>query len=150
ASTPRLPEAHSTFMAELTQIVHENFGVALPEAEAQRLTQLVASRVKQYGSVADAVDVPREIVTLVRDALRDVSEFYLLDLYDESAVRGIALHVWRLRERSSQGIQARNPLGDTFKNAHPLVYEVALYFAERVEERASIEVAADEIDFLAF
>ncbi|MCW4459948.1 transcription antiterminator [Microbacterium sp. MPKO10] len=149
-SRPRLPDAHSAFMAELTEIVHENFGVMLPESEAQRLTQLVASRVKHYDPIADAVGVPAEIVTIVRDALRDVSEFYLLDLYDESAVRGIALHVWRLRERSSQGIQARNPLGETFKNAHPLVYEVALYFAERVEEKASIEVAADEIDFLAF
>ncbi|QPZ38179.1 BglG family transcription antiterminator [Paramicrobacterium chengjingii] len=146
----QLPDALSAFTAELTKVVDENFGVVLPEAEAHRLTQLVASRVKRSGSTADPVELPPEIVTIVRDALRDVSEFYLLDLYDESAVRGIALHVWRLQERSSQGIQARNPLGETFKNSHPLVYEVALFFAERVEEKASVQIAADEVDFLAF
>lgn len=145
-----LPDALTLLTSQLVRVVEENFRVSLPAPEATRLAQLVASRAKQTGPVGASVEPPSEIVRTVRDALREVSEFYLLDLYDESAVRAISLHMWRLQERAAQGILAHNPLGETFKNAHPLVYEVALYFAELLEQRANVAIAADEVDFLAF
>lgn len=130
----------------LADAVRQVFDVALSEADLQNLHDILATRVSE---TAVRTAVSEQALSITRKALRDLSSQFLLDLYDESTVLALALHVQALIARARNGESLATPLPD-FRNMHPLIHELALQFAHRIEERAKVEVGAGEVDFLAF
>ncbi len=131
----------------LADAVRQVFDVELSEADLRNLHDILATRVSER-AVRTAVAEPA--LTITREALRDLSSHFLLDLYDESTVLALALHVQALIARARAGESLDTPLGPDFRNMHPLIHELALQFAHRIEARTRIEVGAGEVDFLAF
>jgi len=132
----------------LAEAVAEVFDVALPPADLHTLHTILATR----SSVAEETvgSISAQALEITREALREVSDRYLLDLYDEAGVIGLALHVQNLIARTLAGRSLDTPLGPDFRNLHPLIHELALLFSREIERRAAIEVGAGEVDFLAF
>jgi lichenan operon transcriptional antiterminator len=132
----------------LADAVTEVFGVSLAPADLHTLHTILATR----SSVAEETvgSITPQALEITREALREVSERYLLDLYDEAGVIGLALHVQNLIGRTLAGRSLDTPLGPDFRNLHPLIHELALLFAREIERRAGIDVGAGEVDFLAF
>lgn len=62
----------------------------------------------------------------------------------------LALHVQNMVARAAAKQSLVNPLGNDFKNAHPLLHDLALYFAGRLETVLGIEVHEGEVDYLSF
>lgn len=146
-----LPTGRHAAVLEATQgladAVRQVFDVDLSEADLRNLHDILATRVSER-AVRTAVSEPA--LTITREALRDLSSHFLLDLYDEATVLALALHVQALILRARQGESLATPLGPDFRNMHPLIHELALQFAHRIEARTQIEVGAGEVDFLAF
>jgi len=86
---------------------------------------------------------------MVVEMLEDVSAKYLLGPADPALQLNLSLHLQNLIARARSGLQLTHPLGDDFKNKHPLVHDLALDFAERVEARTGISVAPGEVDYLS-
>jgi lichenan operon transcriptional antiterminator len=147
--SPLDPEAVAA-ADRLADAVHEIYSVPLPESERTILASMLAARRRrQHPSRPDAAVRP-ESLQLVRDAMRELSGHYLLEFYDESTIVDLALHVQALIDRARQNQGLRSPLGESFKNLHPLIHELALFFAERIEEHTGVSIEPGEVDFLSF
>lgn len=130
--------------------VAEAYGVTLPASEAALVSVMLNARAKRRSPLPNDAAVHQESLQLVRDAMREVSATYLLEFYDEGALMDLAFHVQNLIERARQGVAFDNPLGDSFKNMHPLIHEFTLVFAGRLESQAGITVSPGEVGFLSF
>jgi lichenan operon transcriptional antiterminator len=134
--------------ARLADGVAEVFGVTLTPADLHTLQTLLATRSNAAAGASTRID--QESLAITRDALREVSSLFLLDLYDETTVIGLALHVQNLIARANAGESLETPLGPDFRSLHPLIHELALAFSREIERRTRISVGAGEVDFLAF
>ncbi len=134
-------------VAELAARLQESLGIVLPSSERIAFAALLESRTYPGAKGPDgAVD---EHVALVRTVISDLSSQYLLDINDEVFVLNLSIHVKNLLARARTGHEARNPLGPDFKEGHPLVHELAVFVASRIEELANVTVGEEEIVYLA-
>ncbi|MGN8245188.1 BglG family transcription antiterminator [Cellulomonas soli] len=133
---------------DLADTLEARYGVSLPAPERRDLARLIAARTGPNLDAAGLVaDDPS--VVLVRQVMRELSESYLLDVDDPTFPVNLALHVHNLVRRARTGAYARNPLGASFKQSHPLVHELAVFVASRIEAGTGVEVNEDEIAFLS-
>jgi lichenan operon transcriptional antiterminator len=137
-----------TATLRLAGAVDEVFGVGLPPADLHTLHGILSTRSSALADTASAIS--EEAMAITRDALREVSNLFLLDLYDEGTVSALALHVQNLIARAHSGQSLDTPLGPEFRHLHPLIHELALLFSREIETHAGIEVRSGEVDFLAF
>ncbi len=147
------PDATAEELAATRRLVAEvatEYGVDLPASEAAVLTVMLRARARRRRSQPLDSAVRVESLELVRDAMRELSATYLLELYDEGALGDLAFHVQNLIERSGQGTAFESPLGDSFRRMHPFIHELALFFAQQLEKRTGIVVEPGEVDFLSF
>ncbi|WP_139738665.1 BglG family transcription antiterminator [Actinomyces wuliandei] len=137
------------------RLVEEQFGIHLPDQEITYLALLLLEK----AAPAHPEERPRpevqvflepHYVRLVSDIVSRVNDNYLIDLSDERFISFLALHVRRLVDRAYQHRPAPLPAGQSVKNTHPLVHELAVFIAHQVERGTGVEVAEDEIGFLAF
>jgi lichenan operon transcriptional antiterminator len=61
----------------------------------------------------------------------------------------LALHVQNLLARAGENSYSRNPLTRSIKTSYPLIYELAVYIASRLQQAAGITVTDDEIAYIA-
>jgi lichenan operon transcriptional antiterminator len=139
---------------DLVGYAETQYGVEVDSREAEALVGVVAS--KSTLSLDDSVDrsavvsaVGERYVALVRRICKQLSQHYLVDIEDEALVAGLGLHIRNLVVRSSTGRPVSNPLAAQIKQAHPLVHELAVYFARHVELALDVPVSEDELGFIA-
>lgn len=143
-----LDESLVSIADDLAGRLERKYGVTLPATERRDLARLIAARTgPDLGAAGLVHDDPS--VVLVRQIMHELSTKYLLDIDDPSFPVNLALHVHNLVRRARSGSHARNPLGATFKQSHPLVHELAVFVASRIEAGTGIEVDEDEIAFLS-
>jgi lichenan operon transcriptional antiterminator len=139
---------------DLVRYAETQYGVEVDPRETEALVAVVAS--KSTLNLGDGVDsdavvsaVGERYVALVRRICKELSEHYLVDIEDEALVAGLGLHIRNLVVRASAGRPVSNPLAAQIKQAHPLVHELAIYFAQHVELALDLPVSKDEIGFFA-
>lgn len=135
----------------LAAVVEDLYDVVLPEPEFDALYGVVAVRSVR----GDSQEVAERVIdaatrAAVAEILEEVSEQYLLGPSDRSMLGNLTLHVQNLIARTHAGSSLVTPLGAAFKNEHPLVHDLALCFATKLEQRLGIEVGDGEVDFLSF
>lgn len=135
----------------VAQAITQIFDVILPEVEKQVFYDILAARSRSKPDDRSQISLNAEAVAITRDSLRAISQKFMLDLYDESTLTGIALHIQNLMSRARMGrMYHEPPLGQSFRRKHPLIHELALCFATEIETRTGARIAAGEVDFLSF
>ncbi len=139
---------------DLVRYAETQYGVEVDPRETAALVAVVASKsTLRLGDVVDSDAVMSAVgeryVVLVRTICRELSKHYLVDIEDEALVAGLGLHIRNLVVRASAGRPVSNPLAAQIKQAHPLVHELAIYFAQHVELALDVPVSEDEISFIA-
>lgn len=134
----------------LVAAVDEQFHVVFPPSEHEALYSVLAVRAVRIAdpSAAEAVVDP-QMKVLVGELLELVASKYLLGPPDPTMLLKLTLHVQNLVARCRSNLALTHPLGEAFKNSHPLVHDLALDFAQRLEKRMSIEINGAEVDYLA-
>lgn len=134
----------------LAGVIHEQFGVTLPPSEIDALYGVLAVRAIR-SSQLDASEsvVPPSLQVIVSELLDDVAGKYFLGPPDPSMLLKLTLHVQNLIVRARSGLVLRDPLGTSFKNSHPFLHDLALDFAQRIEERFDIKIVEAELAYLA-
>lgn len=131
----------------LAESMADKFDVVLPESELQALYGVIAVRGVRSGAASKVVDP--HIRAMVAEFMDDVSAEYLLGPADPAMQLNLALHVQNTILRVRSGLSLVRPFGETFKNDHPLIHEMAVYFAQKVEVRSGIVMGPGEVDYLS-
>ena len=105
----------------------------------------------------DQVEVQRAMLihhdppdhTQMRGIVSRASAEYLVDLRDENFIVRLTLHVQNLVARAHEKTYSRNPLTRSIKSSYPMIYELAVYIASRLQSAEGIEVNDDEIAYIA-
>nr|WP_211160385.1 PRD domain-containing protein [Microbacterium sp. MF43] len=137
----------------LARLARKHLGVELGAGDLQHLATLVLTRVVAPGDEAP-VDHARarldpEIETAVRDVVGTASAEFLVDIAHEDFILRLALHVQNLQHRAREQAWSRNPLTRSLKTTYPMIFEVAVFIASRLQERLGIPLPDDEIAYIA-
>ena len=134
----------------LAEVIRNQFDIVLPSSELAALYGVLAVRaIPATHSSATKVVVNLGLEGVVRKLLDEVAEKYFLGPPDPSMLLKLTFHVQNLIVRAKSGLSLRNPLGTSFKNSHPFLHDLALDFAQRIEEHFDIKVAEAELAYLA-
>lgn len=133
----------STFELELPAGEEDYLAGLLDEnTTPEDLSLVVAER------LAPAQDV--DFVQVVRQIVAQVGENYLIDLDNERFIGFLSQHARNLVRRARRGQAAHIPIGQSIKDTHPLIYEIGIFIARRLEVALGIEIRADEIGLISF
>lgn len=147
---PRLTSA----ARDVTTYLHRAYGVEFNPAETAATALLIASKTTLLRGATDhdlvVQHVGPDLVALVRDILVKLDETYLVDLADDAFVTNLALHTHNMLVRSRAGRPQPNPLAAAIRSGHPLVHELAVFFARELENETGTAVESEEIGFIAF
>ncbi|MCL1897487.1 MAG: PTS sugar transporter subunit IIA [Micrococcales bacterium] len=146
----KVDAAALTAANQLAGLVEAHCQVHLPAEEVLLLAATLAARSWPPPATHPSSTADPDWLKMVREAMRELADYYFLDLADEAALVSLALHVQNLFARSGQGQSLQNSIGDQFKNMHPLVHEMALFLANRLESQSSLQIGPGEVDFLSF
>ncbi len=137
----------------LDDLALRHFGVRFGGGDREFLTTVVLSRV-----VAPRLDsvqalarerVEPAVEQAVLDACAAASAEFLIDLSGEDFTWRLILHVQNLVERVAGAAWSRNPMTRTLKASYPMIFEVAVYIANRLQERLGIPLVDEEIAYIA-
>jgi lichenan operon transcriptional antiterminator len=137
----------------LDELALRHFGIQFGGGDREFLTAVVLSRV-----VAPRLDsvraLARERVSpaveqAVLDACAAAAAEFLIDLSGEDFTWRLILHVQNLSERVVGSAWSRNPLTRSLKASYPMIFEVAVYIANRLQEQLGIPLVDEEIAYIA-
>lgn len=140
--------------SEVTDYLHQAYGVEFSPAETAAVAMLVASKTTLLRGATDhdlvVEHVGPELVALVRRILVKLDDTYLVDLADDAFVANLALHTHNLLVRARTGRPQPNPLAAAIRTGHPLVHELAVFFARELENETGTTIDPEEVGFIAF
>lgn len=136
--------------SDLGDLVQRHFEVRLDPTELRYLAILLRTRVIAPGARDTVADYVGDAdLDVVRDIVAKASREYLVDLRDESFIVRLTLHVQNLIARANEKSYSRNPLTRSIKSSYPMIYELAVFIASRLQAAEGIEVNDDEIAYIA-
>lgn len=135
--------------------LERDYGIRIGMGDRVYLALVVAANAHgDPGADASGSDISQlvgqEHVSLTRLILHELEQAYLLPPFDDVFVSRFAVHIHGLAQRIPQGIRVHNPLGSDVREQYPLVYDMAVFVARRLQEVARLDLNDDEIAFLAF
>jgi lichenan operon transcriptional antiterminator len=153
SAAPDLRPALQEIAAVLDRLARRDLGVELGAGDLQHLATLVLTRVVAPGDEAPADQARARLDPGIEAAVRDVvgtaAAEFLVDIAHEDFVLRLALHVQNLQHRAREQAWSRNPLTRSLKSTYPMIFEVAVFIASRLQERLGIPLPDDEIAYIA-
>ncbi|MEV7693191.1 PTS sugar transporter subunit IIA [Microbacterium sp. NPDC089189] len=142
--------AQSAIAAAIDQLAQQHLDVRLGAGDTQHLATIVLTRIVAPGAV-DATRAPLdpEVEQVVGDVVAEAASEFLVDIVAPEFVQRLALHVQNLRLRAREQAWSRNPLTRSLKSTYPMIFDVAVYIASRLQERLGIPLLDDEIAYIA-
>lgn len=151
AADPDVSETIHSLADDLGALVERHFDVTLDPTELRYLAILLRTRVIAPGAGRETVAefVSDDDLEVVRGIVARASTEYLVDLRDESFIVRLTLHVQNLVARAHEKSYSRNPLTRSIKSSYPMIYELAVYIASRLQAAEDIVINDDEIAYIA-
>lgn len=148
-ATPPTP-AQSAIAAAIDELAQQHLDVRLGAGDTQHLATIVLTRIVAPGAV-DATRAPLdpEVEQVVGDVVAEAASEFLVDIVAPEFVQRLALHVQNLCLRAREQAWSRNPLTRSLKSTYPMIFDVAVYIASRLQERLGIPLLDDEIAYIA-
>lgn len=92
--------------------------------------------------------VSHQTICLVSNIIDFLNDFYLFDVNDQQFVIPFSLHIHNLLLRSSCDKPSRNPLIESIRISHPLLYEIAVNISTIITAETNIILNNDEIGYI--
>ncbi|WP_349426745.1 PRD domain-containing protein [Microbacterium sp. LWS13-1.2] len=141
--------------AIIEELSERHLGVRLGSADLQHLATLVLTRVVAPDGLAGTASATApstldpEVEAAVRDVVTAAADEFLVDIAHDDFVVRLALHVQNLLHRAREQAWSRNPLTRSLKSTYPMIFEVAVFIASRLQQRLGIPLPDDEIAYIA-
>ncbi|MBW9094570.1 PRD domain-containing protein [Microbacterium jejuense] len=136
----------------IAELSERHLGVRLGTADLQHLSTLVLTRVVAPDRGVAASTLPGldpSVEATVREVVTAAAEEFLVDIAHDDFVARLALHVQNLLHRAREQAWSRNPLTRSLKSTYPMIFEVAVFIASRLQQRLGIPLPDDEIAYVA-
>ncbi|GHD47470.1 transcription antiterminator [Mycetocola manganoxydans] len=136
--------------SDLSALIAHHFDTVLGAADIDYLAYLLTTRaVMRAPDATDPGYLNRADLDVVRSIVQNAGEEYLVDLSDEDFITRLTLHVQNLLRRAHEHSYSRNPMARSIKTSYPMIYELAVYIASRLQQHGAVEINDDEIAYIA-
>lgn len=121
--------------------------VLLPEPEMGFICLLFKDKLE--------LDVPvqkeaKDDMGFLGEVLEEIYDKYNIDLRsDEEFRQNLMMHLMDLYHRAKTGQYISNPLVGDIKRAYPLIYDISVYLAIKVQEHFGVRLHEDEIGYIS-
>lgn len=139
----------------IAALIESTFDLPLPAGEEDYLVGLLAENTTPEDlslAVARHLCAENDVdyVEITRSIVAQVGENYLVDLDNERFIGFLSLHARNLVRRARRGQAAQVPAGQSLKDTHPLIYEIGIFIARRLELALGADIREDEISLISF
>ena len=93
--------------------------------------------------------ISQSTIELVDEILERVTDYYLLDPFDDVFFARFCLHIDNLLKRVKIDHSVRNPMLRDIKLTYPLIFDIAVYIAELIGKKTGYRISQDEISLIA-
>lgn len=124
------------------------FQISIPLHEVKSFyLLLVGSKVWEHGEV---VHQGINLEQFCNSTIQDVKNHFGVDLtFNEDFKNGLMIHLTSLLNRQVYEIDLRNVLLNDIKSNFPFVFELAIYFSQKIQESFGCSISENEIGFIA-
>jgi len=139
----------------IAELAERHLGVHLGSADLQHLATLVLTRVvapdghEDEASATAPSTLDPEVEAVVREVVTAAADEFLVDIAHDDFISRLALHVQNLMHRAREQAWSRNPLTRSLKSTYPMIFEVAVFIASRLQQRLGMPLPDDEIAYIA-
>lgn len=134
---------------EICTVIERTYGIAVAPSDREAVyLMLFANLIRQDDYAMDDPEHRRAFEVLQVIAQR-VNDAFSLDLSDRDFTLRFALHLANLFSRVNLNMQLRNPQLVEIKNGQPFIYDVAVYIADVIKTETGLDLAEDEIAYIA-
>lgn len=139
---------------EISHILGEKYNIIFPKQEIYELSLLLRSRTSKinYKNIKKdklIIEIGSENYSLTKKIINEINQTYSVNLEDENFIVKFALHLNNLFIRSQNNFLNKNPLSVNIQFQYPLIYEIALFVANRLKEIKHLDINSDEIAYIA-
>ena len=134
--------------------LHKQYQINYDEAEVNNLAIFLSCNIatidcKNMSKVFLDEIIDKKSINTAKDIANEVSDFYLLDDFDEVFMSRFILHIDNLIKRQQNNFSATNPLQDNLIETYPLLYDIAVFAANIFKRETGYTINNDEISLLA-
>lgn len=139
---------------EVIRRLEQSFSIRFSPAESYELALLLISRASALDYQSITIEnlstyIGEECTDLVRQLIRNVQDFYDIDLSEPEFFIRFALHIHNLLIRASNRSLCKNPLVSEIRQTCPLIYDVSVQLSGIIMEQTGIAIDEDEIAYIA-
>ena len=137
-------EKFTKLAVEFTKGLQQFIEVSFSEPELNYLSCLFAGKLPMIGNKE-----LEEMRTFEFELMNDILDHYDVDLKsDQVFVDNFLIHLMGLRNRMNSNTFLNNPLIGDIKKHFPVLYDISVYIAMRIQERFQSHLYEDEIGYI--
>lgn len=133
---------------EISQWLFKHYNIVISTENKLELALLCDGEKGYPESQIDAY-VAQEVSESLHHALKEISDVFLIDFTNEKFLTRLLIHTQNLYNRIKDGKVKRNLSAIEIKVRYPILFDVAVYLSSLIARDLKIEIAEDEIAFLA-
>jgi lichenan operon transcriptional antiterminator len=145
-------EAEDLCISEICEKLEQQFDIAISSEERNEIymlfkssTNLVINNTMQELTLLVGDDIVNETKELVYLIQRE----YAVNLDTESFIIPFSLHLKNLLLRAKNSTFIKNPMLDTIKSQHLILFDIALFTSLQISKKHMIFMGQDEVAFIA-
>lgn len=151
---PEIGDSEAEAAEKLTKFIEKYFSVEVTINEQKNIASFLSCNLatmdyKVINKTNIGTYIDHQTVDLVEYILNRVSDYYLIDSFDDVFFVRFALHIQNLLKRLNAGFSVHNPMKEEIQHTYPLIFDVAVYAATLIEEKTAFILNSDEISLIA-
>ncbi|HEY0222682.1 MAG TPA: PTS sugar transporter subunit IIA [Lactovum miscens] len=133
---------------EISSWIYKNYGLEISQKGKYELALLCDGELSHNKAEVDSY-VEQEISAVLNQALKELSDVFLIDFTDQLFLTRLLLHMQNLYNRIKENKVKRNLSAINIKMQYPVLFDMAVYLSSIIARDLKIKIAEDEIAFLA-
>lgn len=143
-------------VAELiSSYVKDSFDVVLNDSELYNLFLIISNNTSSINpALINEKNINQYIeqyyIDITHEIIHEVEITYHLGAFSEEFITKFTIHIKNMFLRVQKKYFVKNPLTQKVKITYPLIYDIAVFIAQRIKNNYNIFINEDEIAFIAF
>lgn len=142
-------------VARIAEAFEDAFGRTISQRDLNQVALLITLSTNPVTTTAFNQDsiasfVGETFFNDIHEGAERLADRYGLVPFDGDFIAQLALHSYNACQRALFGVCCPNPIGEQIKQEYPLIYDMAVYFAHRLQSAYDVGLSEDEIAFIAF
>lgn len=143
---------------QIVTVIENKYNVNFTEFESKNFYFLVMNNINQAkltnldNVTLDNINqfVDDFYLNITKAMLKDLEKHYLLEPFKDNFIIKLTLHIQNLYFRYNNQYSIENPLANLIKKDYPLIYDMAVYIAQKLKYYDDLYISEDEIAFISF